>query len=635
MSPAAGNSSTFFPAVNTCQATTALASCSPMNSIKSDAQRAINRSLAKEGVEPSPVADCQQEPWLTFYFDGTGNNEEIDVPTHEHSNVARLYRAMPSNELELGRMTYYIPGIGTPFREIGDKGADWKSSVAWGGQARLDWAWDKFQANVKKAVARANNPVNKIRMIHVAVFGFSRGAALARAFAVKLQQHCEPAGSGWVTKQGRHPIRLYFMGLFDTVASVGVPTAARKFQKEALAVARVSPWLAAVPVWVTSSADGHASWASDLRIPAMALRCVHHIAAHEIRNSFPLDTVLEGGRYPTNAVEVVYPGVHSNVGGGYRPGEGGRLASPFGMLSAIPLQAMYDEAYKAGVPLRPLQHLRQTNRPEDLAIYLDFHPAKSEDQATRQTLIRRFNHYMKAVGQGAAPVGQMVAAHMKLYFRWRIVDVGRRRAALQKGQQDQTAQRLASKEAEWEKERATKQAALDKVESEAWGLELKATMLATAASGMFPGDQQQAMWRDAQQCRQRAAALREQAVPMQASISTLPSSDGSLLKNLQRYDQQFLDDSDRVLKARKDALKGFDRLLREAWDEPVLKDPELIAFFDDHVIDSLAAFALDRTRATEARVLYQGKDTRVAYARAETNGDQKGAQQTARTEATA
>lgn len=631
MSGAASHDQTVFPSVNTCQVTPAGRTCGPMQSIKSDAQRAISRSLAKEGATPSPVADCQQEPWLTFYFDGTGNNEEIDSPTHEHSNVARLYRARKADVKSLGQMSFYIPGIGTPFREIGDKGGDWKSAVAQGGQARLDWAWRMFGEQVVRAAARANNPVNKIRMIHVAVFGFSRGAALARAFAVKLQQHCEPAGSGWVTKQGRHPIRLYFMGLFDTVASVGVPTAARKFQKEALAVARVSPWLAAVPVWVTSSADGHASWASDLRIPAMALRCVHHIAAHEIRNSFPLDTVLEGGRYPSNAVEVVYPGVHSNVGGGYRPGEGGRLASPFGMLSAIPLQAMYDEAYKAGVPLRSLDALK---RSEDVVIR-DFHPSTKEEAATRQTLIRRFNHYMKAVGQGAAPVGQMVAAHMKLYFRWRIVDVGRRRAALQKGQQDQTAQRLASKEAEWEKERATKQAALDKVESEAWGLELKATMLATAASGMFPGDQQQAMWRDAQQCRQRAAALREQAVPMQASIATLPSSDGSLLKNLQRYDQQFLDDSDRVLKARKDALKGFDRLLREAWDEPVLKDPELIAFFDDHVIDSLAAFALDRTRATEARVLYQGKDTRVAYARAETNGDQKGAPQTARTEATA
>ena len=243
MSGAASHDQTVFPSVNTCQVTPAGRTCGPMQSIKSDAQRVINRSLAKEGATPSPVADCQQEPWLTFYFDGTGNNEEIDSPTHEHSNVARLYRARKADVKSLGQMSFYIPGIGTPFREIGDKGGDWKSTVAQGGQARLDWAWRMYGEQVARAVARANNPVNKIRMIHVAVFGFSRGAALARAFAVKLQQHCEPAGSGWVTKQGRHPIRLYFMGLFDTVASVGVPTAARKFQKEALAVARVSPWL--------------------------------------------------------------------------------------------------------------------------------------------------------------------------------------------------------------------------------------------------------------------------------------------------------------------------------------------------------------------------------------------------------
>lgn len=593
-----------------------------MQSIQNDARRAVNRGVARDGTKASPVADCQQEPWLTFYFDGTGNNEQIDATTDEHSNVARLYRARVENDENKGGMSFYIPGIGTPFREIGDKGGDWKSAVAWGGQARLDWAWDKFQTQVKKAASRANNPVNKIRMIHVAVFGFSRGAALARAFAVKLQQHCEPIGKGWITKQGRHPIRLYFMGLFDTVASVGVPTAARKYQQEAAAVARVSPWLAAVPVWVTSTADGHASWASDIRIPAMALRCVHHIAAHEVRNSFPLDTLLEGGRYPSNAVEVVYPGVHSNVGGGYRPGEGGRLSSPFGMLSAIPLLAMYDEAYKAGVPLRSLQRLRQTNRPEDLAIYLDFHPAKPEDQTIRQTLITRFNHYMKTVGHGAAPVGQMVAAHMKLYFRWRIIDVGRKRLAAQKGQQDQTAQRLSASEAKWGQERAEKQSALDKVDSEALGLEFKASMLAMAASGLFPGEQQQELLREAQKCRQRASILREQAVPLQASINTMPSSDGSLLKNMEHYDREFLQDSERVLKARKDILKGFDRLLREAWEEPVLKDLEVIAFFDDYVIDSLAAFAMDRTRATEARVLYQGRDNRVQYAQANRSVDQ-------------
>lgn len=618
MSQTSNTGAPVFPTVNTCQALPAGAVCSPMQSIKNDAQRASSRGAAKNAPKATPVADCQQEPWLTFYFDGTGNNEEIDAPTHKHSNVARLYRARKADIKALGHMSFYIPGIGTPFREIGDKGGDWKSTVGLGGQARLDWAWRMYEGQVTAAAARANNPVNKIRMIHVAVFGFSRGAALARAFAVKLQQHCAPVGAGWVTKQGRHPVRLYFMGLFDTVASVGVPTSARKFQAEAAALTRWSPWLAAVPVWVASTADGHASWASDLRIPAMALRCVHHIAAHEIRNSFPLDTLLEGGRYPSNTVEVVYPGVHSNVGGGYRPGEGGRLSSPFGMLSAIPLQAMYDEAYKAGVPLRSLDALKRAEDP----VIRDFHPSTKEEAAIRKTLITRFNHYMKTVGQGAAPVGQMVAAHMKLYFRWRIIDVGRKQLAALKGQQDQTAQRLSASEAKWRQERAAKQTSLDKVESEALGLELKAHMLNLTASGMFPGEQQQEFLREAQKCRQRAATLREQAVPIQASLATMPSSDGSLIKNMAQYDREFLRESERVLKARKDTLKGFDRLLREAWDEPVLRDLEVIAFFDDYVIDSLASFAMDRTRATEARVLYQGKDARVTYAKAQAPGQQ-------------
>lgn len=45
-------------------------------------------------------------------------------------------------------------------------------------------------------------------------------------------------------------------------------------------------------------------------------------------------------------------------------------------------------------------------------------------------------------------------------------------------------------------------------------------------------------------------------------------------------------------------------------------------FFDDHEINSLASFAMDRTSATEARVLYQGKDDRVPYAKAQVPGQQ-------------
>ncbi len=66
------------------------------------------------------VADCQEDLWLTIFFDGTGNNEKIDAPTFEHSNVARLHRARKDDSESAGRYSFYVPGIGTPFREVGD-----------------------------------------------------------------------------------------------------------------------------------------------------------------------------------------------------------------------------------------------------------------------------------------------------------------------------------------------------------------------------------------------------------------------------------------------------------------------------------------------------------------------------------
>lgn len=49
--------------------------------------------------------------------------------------------------------------------------------------------------------------------------------------------------------------------------------------------------------------------------------------------------------------EIVYPGVHSDVGGGYGPGEQGRGRDDADKLSQVPLLDMYREARKAGVPL--------------------------------------------------------------------------------------------------------------------------------------------------------------------------------------------------------------------------------------------------------------------------------------------
>ena len=46
--------------------------------------------------------------------------------------------------------------------------------------------------------------------------------------------------------------------------------------------------------------------------------------------SFPLGSVAHLGNIPPNSTEIVFPGVHSDIGGGYLPREQGRGTDPSG-----------------------------------------------------------------------------------------------------------------------------------------------------------------------------------------------------------------------------------------------------------------------------------------------------------------
>ncbi|MEM5715284.1 hypothetical protein AB3B16_08110, partial [Bifidobacterium animalis subsp. lactis] len=60
----------------------------------------------------------------------------------------------------------------------------------------------------------------ELRLINLSVFGFSRGAAEARAFVNWLYELCEQKDGGWLF--AGIPLRIQFLGIFDTVASVGL-----------------------------------------------------------------------------------------------------------------------------------------------------------------------------------------------------------------------------------------------------------------------------------------------------------------------------------------------------------------------------------------------------------------------------
>ncbi|MFN3295677.1 T6SS phospholipase effector Tle1-like catalytic domain-containing protein [Caldimonas sp.] len=368
---------------------------------------------------------CSGQVHIGLFFDGTGNNMKLDYedrPPHQrkHTYVVKLFlahRLAPKD----GYFRIYLPGVGTPFAEIGDSGGTRGRAFAHKGEDRITWALlqvlntvheyvrgarlmdDTRTAHIAQTLASIGSPaaqrrtalqtwqrhlagalegqLPRVEQINLSVFGFSRGAAAARAFVNWLFEVCTPAHGGW-TFAGI-PLRVGFMGLFDTVASVGM---ANLFDNGVL--------------------TGHQAWADgSMDIHHAVEQCVHYVAGHEVRACFPLDSVRTGHQYPANAKEVMFPGGHSDVGGGYAPGELGVSPSLDRMMAILPGVRMYHEARRAGVPLLPWDELRKDEQD-------GFSPS--------DMLIQDFNAYVRAMGFGPAPVEQLHRRHMGAYFHHRF-----------------------------------------------------------------------------------------------------------------------------------------------------------------------------------------------------------------------
>lgn len=250
----------------------------------------------------------------------------------------------------------------------------------------------------KAALAKAlgNLPRDRkpiIKQLHLHVFGFSRGAAQARVFCNWLRDACD--ANGEKLSLCGIPVQIAFLGLFDTVASAGIAQS-----------------------MMETMVTGHGAWAQKrwLRIPGPDLvkRCVHLVSSHEVRGSFPLDSA-----HGSNVEEFVYPGVHSDLGGGYEPGEQGRGCRADGTpddstkLSQIPLAHMYREAVIAGVPL----------------MSPDSAPAEQRKQfQVDADLITAFNAYRDATATSASrpeTTPELIRHHYGYFLRWRHLQLGK------------------------------------------------------------------------------------------------------------------------------------------------------------------------------------------------------------------
>lgn len=334
-----------------------------------DDLRAQKTSTELYADEFSACATCEQHPWLTFFFDGTGNNRENDRATHRQSNISRLYDAH-AEKLPLMRKFYYS-GVGTPLK-ASDPGW-WESirdSSALGGGAGLGWAVRLTRAVGDLDDALARN--HKVRRIDIAVFGFSRGATLARAFVNRVLAKC-------TTKDGiphlpcptavdgeSAPIFFRFLGLFDAVESVGLPA--------------------------TNLSS------MEVSVPAAVEKCLHLVSGHELRACFPLTPVRKSNG---SHEEFVYPGVHSDVGGGYAPNEQARSDQ----LARIALNRMRREAAIYGVPFTPPSILKAKS-PQIHGLF--------EYDAGLKALYDEYSAAVNANGR----LEDQILAHMRLYYAW-------------------------------------------------------------------------------------------------------------------------------------------------------------------------------------------------------------------------
>lgn len=64
---------------------------------------------------------CETRINIGFFFDGTNNNMERDIPSKSETNISRLY-SIYNGDTKIGYNRLYIPGVGTSFPEIGENG---------------------------------------------------------------------------------------------------------------------------------------------------------------------------------------------------------------------------------------------------------------------------------------------------------------------------------------------------------------------------------------------------------------------------------------------------------------------------------------------------------------------------------
>jgi hypothetical protein len=468
---------------------------------------AISRTFSNE--PPDGCYRCEQELYISFFFDGFGHDQKIDARQGTLSNIGRLFWAH-NDDPKKGVYKRYYEGLGarlsdepvtsevlrgnaaaagkdqlknvvgdkineigtdpykkaaSAFREnrstpgislqdlakesgkaageelsgkrVWEKITDWRAFVKGNGagvgftilaetvpQIRdSEWSAAALGTGVTKRVAKAVKDFKKIvsdaqqttqpvKHIKIAVFGYDRGALVARTFATELLGNvCKPARGG-PQYQGI-AVECEFMGLFDSVSSNYADTLFMKMAAGALAAAPVGGIGNRVVRIIAEGALQLVLLAKRtlgaVDVPEDFKHVVHYVAAHELRFYKCVDS-LRKSKSQARITEVVFPGTQPDIGGGARNGDGGKSNE----LAKLVARCMHQEAWCRGVPLLRLDQMAAQSQ----VIAREFRSAQAiAVNGTQYTVDDMFQAYLSYV-RPSGPLEQHFMAHQKAFVSY-------------------------------------------------------------------------------------------------------------------------------------------------------------------------------------------------------------------------
>ena len=231
---------------------------------------------------------------IAIYIDGTGNHPEMADSTKgkANTNIRRMFCLTAENA---DQIPIYHSGVGT-----------------------TGWAiWDQkgelygLGGDIKKRNTYRDLLKNYSQGDQIYIFGFSRGAAIAR----DLANHIVDKGIN-----GSHNITIRMVGLFDTVGAFGVPLDIFGLPFQEMNIGK------------------------KLDLPDNVQNAYHAVALDEDREAF-IPTLLYT-QDPKRFEEVWFPGVHTDIGGGY----------VHRGIADITLQYMIDRAKENGLTFTTQSH---------------------------------------------------------------------------------------------------------------------------------------------------------------------------------------------------------------------------------------------------------------------------------------